>query len=897
MAVSVNGFDYFNRNEVIPVGNGTLGTTGFDYFNRNEIFPAGLPTSSGSNTATGSGGLFIGGTSIVQPTYFYNASGLLTLGGTDTVKPTYPYNASGLLTLGGTSTTKPVYPNTGSGGLFIGGGSSFVPTYLYNASGLLTLGGTVTVTSSGGGGSATGSGGLFIGGSSTVKPTYLYNASGGLVVNGASQLAFTYVASGLLSVGGSSDVVTAYSHNASGLLNITGRAFAGASYQIGQASGIVYLGGSANSQLIFTYNASGGLVTSNAANAKLSFAFVPSGGLVFSGTWDITGFSVQHVASGKLKLGSTGLNWTGIIRYVAIPRRMRIVRSKTQASMTVAPWQYNASGGLFFNGAAPTTWTGPGANLNFGNSAQPDFVVYIVGPDPGVLNLGGSAGVTSSYWSYNGSGKLNVSNDNSQVARYYPASGGLVTGSAADVKFLMTYNSSGGLSFGGKTIASFKLDITKTFSWSISQGILRTYRVEGKCGSAARSCPPISNPDTASCTGRMQLVANIQAHSLADLGNKITARGGFGAINKIQMWSLPVNKSDWSSTDKISCNVLGDPLAFRDLPEFANYTFDTTLTSGAKVGSAIEMVYGVQTYVADGGINCGGVATNIAGPNWSYVSTGNLTVYGSALVNCNVYKSYLASGLLSPGGTTTASCTFKGDFSTGAKFGAFLSNISINYGTVAAPVLAPSSTQVQASCCDTLSLPQILYIKHDLSRSDVLSNFLKVNGFTLPPTLKMTYSRQKNSWYTNAHYIGNSVTNSDQILNLIFEFGCTSGNSVNLFASTTDTVWGFSLLVTSKNLSDLKVGVGITRLFIEFDPADVCGISGDLKFDFSYNLNTEETAPTVRQVAFSDHLGVFNSSSYLSNPNVSFEVAVNPPTIGAGLFDQSKPFNKILLGV
>jgi hypothetical protein len=79
MAVSVNGFDYFNRNEVIPVGNGTLGTTGFDYFNRNEIFPAGLPTSSGSNTATGSGGLFIGGTSIVQPTYFYNASGLLTL--------------------------------------------------------------------------------------------------------------------------------------------------------------------------------------------------------------------------------------------------------------------------------------------------------------------------------------------------------------------------------------------------------------------------------------------------------------------------------------------------------------------------------------------------------------------------------------------------------------------------------------------------------------------------------------------------------------------------------------------------------------------------------------------------------------------------------------------------
>lgn len=819
---SVDRFDFFLRNQLLPYAEGVSSTKNFDYYNRSQVYPALLGSDSNFNYLA-SGGLFTGETNTVKVSFSYNASGPLYLNGIAGI----PYLASGNLILGGTSQFKLTLSQNSSGLLSLGGTNSLQLNLRSNASGLLSLGGETTA-----------------------QPTY------------------TYSASGLLSLGGAS--ITPVS-----------------------ASGSLSLGGTSNNKLSFVYVASGSLLLDNSANVNLIIKANSSGNLLTSGISDAIFSNYSYTASGKLDVSSGGRNYNLIISYNAVPRRMLIVRSNTQASKTVAPWKYTGNGGLSLGNSAPVFWFGKSSDVCLFGSAEVNYVVYIIGPDPGLLSLGGAAGVVASNYSYTAGGKILFGDEQAQITRYFEASGGLSTGSTASSKLIYERTASGGLTFTGKSSAFVIFNITKTFSWSISQGIMRTYRVEGKCRPAKQGCPPVYNPDLDSCTSKMQFVTNIQAHSLQDLCNKITQRGGLGAINKIQVWSLPTNKSDWGPNDNINCNTLSSPLPFSQYPECIDFTVDQTLTVGIKSSSLLQIVYDLFTYEASGSLNCSGVTTDLVGPSWSQNSSGKLNLSGSANVLCDVYKSYTASGLLSLGGITTATSTFLGDYPTGAKVSASLSNLKIVFGFTEATTLTPSTEQIDATCCEALALPQIIYIKHDLTRSEKISNFLSINGFTLPPVLKMSYSRQRNSWYSNVHYIGNSTNNTNQLLNFVFEFGCLSGNAVG---SDSDLLWTFSLLITARYPDESRTE--LTRLLVEFDPVEVCRISGDLNFNFSFDLINQETTPALaKQVFFADYFRAFISDSYSSDPNVDFEISVNPPTVDAGLFNQSVPLNRILLGV
>jgi hypothetical protein len=222
-------------------------------------------------------------------------------------------------------------------------------------------------------------------------------------------------------------------------------------------------------------------------------------------------------------------------------------------------------------------------------------------------------------------------------------------------------------------------------------------------------------------------------------------------------------------------------------------------------------------------------------------------------------------------------------------------DVGIVFGAQAAPLLTPSQDQVPATCCTALNLPQILFVKHDLNRSQALSDFLKVNGLTLDPIQKMMYSRQKNAWFTNLQYRGMSIDDQkeQQIWNIVFEFGCLTENAL---LGVPSDVWGFSILLRKRSLSNSRVD--ITRLVLVFDPLQICSVPGALRFDFTFNTNLLTTSPpVVRTVVFLDELSSFNGKGYKNNPNAVFEVSASTPDLGAGMFDQTIPLQNVLLGV
>lgn len=509
----------------------------------------------------------------------------------------------------------------------------------------------------------------------------------------------------------------------------------------------------------------------------------------------------------------------------------------------------------------------------------------------GGLSFGESAPVVSSSWSATMSGGLSFGESAfSIVSTSYESSSGILLGGNANSTLILPYTASGGLSNFGTAPFEVTFNFINTFTWDVSFGVLRNWRVEGKCQPSNQPCPPTYNPDNGCSASTMQFMMNVQAHSLTDLCERLKARGWIAPIKKIQVWSQPVNKSDWSSNIDPKCNSL-TTVNFRDIPECLDFTVDQELSTTAKASSNVFFESSFS-YQASGGLSSGsGIGNSLVSSHWAYSASGGLSFGDTASYSSPQFYVYFASGVLSTGGFISD------DFDLLSVSGGISSDIldlSVIFGSQSADVLVPSTTQITATCCTSLNLPQILFVNHSLNRSSTLSNFLKVNDFVLPPILSMMFSQKRNSWYTNMQFKGNAVDQLEQqVWNVIFEFGCLTENAV---LGIPQDVWGFSILVRRRGISSGKID--ITRLVLEFDPIEICTAPGILKFDFTFNTNLLTTSPSVvKTVVFLDELNTFNGASYIANPNAVFEVSAATPTLGSGMFDQSLPLQNVLLGI
>lgn len=510
----------------------------------------------------------------------------------------------------------------------------------------------------------------------------------------------------------------------------------------------------------------------------------------------------------------------------------------------------------------------------------------------GGLTFGESAPVASSSWSTTARGGLSLGGSApSTLLLDHEASGGVTFGSSAHATIIFSYTASGGLSTSGTAPFEVTFNFVETFTWDVSLGVLRNWRVEGKCQPSNQPCPPTYNPDSGCSASTMQFMMNVQAHSLTDLCERLKARNWVAPIKKIQVWSQPVNKSDWTASVDPNCNSL-TTVDFSTVPECLDFTVDQDLSVTGVVGASV-FFESYFTYQASGGLSSGGGidSSSIVSSHWTYTASGGLTFGESASYSSPQFHVYVASGSLSTGGAISEDF---GLLSTSGSIASSILDLGIIFGSQAAEALVPSTSQIEASCCTALNLPQILFVSHDLNRSEALTNFMRVNGFVLPPILSMMFSRTRNSWYTNMQFKGTSVDQIEQqIWNIIFEFGCLTENAILGIPSD---VWGFSILVRRKGLSTGRID--ITRLVLEFEPTQICTAPGALKFDFTFNTNLLTTSPSVvKTVVFLDELSSFNGVSYRSNPNAAFEVSAATPVLGAGMFDQSPPLQNVLLGI
>lgn len=495
---------------------------------------------------------------------------------------------------------------------------------------------------------------------------------------------------------------------------------------------------------------------------------------------------------------------------------------------------------------------------------------------------------------YVGEGKIVLGNSADLAASYITSpSGVLVLGSSAASNLVFSYVGSGGLRAGNTSPAALTTRWTNTFTWAVSQGVMRTFRVEGKCRPAKQPCPPTYNP-TPSCPAgsTMQYVANVQARSVTDLCKKLKSSGFLGPIKKIQRWSLPANKSDWSSTDSADCNSLAD-VSFSSIPDCLDFTVDADVS--VNIGFAAEAVLESEfSYQASGSLTVGGSCTSRSSV-YSYVGSGFINFMPTeATTESPQCFLYVSQGGLGLGNSATAYGSDYGSRESVMAMAAVVADLSVVYGTVAATTLTASNDQISASCCTSFNLPQILFITHELHRSERLSNFLSINGFTFSRVLKMMYSRNTDSWYTNVHFKGNSVNNNQrESWNIIFEFGCLTEDAV---LGLPENTWGLMISLQVRNLTTSRLDN--TRLVMEFDPTDVCGVSDSLRLPISFNTKTLKTIPSVvRTAVFSDGVGAFRGNTYLRNPATLFEVGSSAVSPGVGMLNQSAKFRKVLASV
>jgi hypothetical protein len=206
--------------------------------------------------------------------------------------------------------------------------------------------------------------------------------------------------------------------------------------------------------------------------------------------------------------------------------------------------------------------------------------------------------------------------------------------------------------------------------------------------------------------------------------------------------------------------------------------------------------------------------------------------------------------------------------------------------------LTISDQTISPSCgCGPLGLS--LLLSHNFSNSTILSNFIKRNGFILPPSVPMRYRSDENSWKGIVHYLGRSGDGfSMEDWTIVFTFACNSDS------------WRFAFSTTMRNeLADMD---GHTKFVADIPIGQICqeGRSTNIKLMMESRglvassgrskLVTNSSSRNIVKtrnyrpecyindvlndyVVYYDNLNLFKNSYW---KNVPLEMSINPASSG-----------------
>lgn len=257
----------------------------------------------------------------------------------------------------------------------------------------------------------------------------------------------------------------------------------------------------------------------------------------------------------------------------------------------------------------------------------------------------------------------------------------------------------------------------------------------------------------------------------------------------------------------------------------------------------------IITGVGSGGIAMGG--EGVTALNLSYQGQGGIQLGGEALTN-----RFMGSGGIIMGGSAVIVSTWKGLYVDEWGMDAVCENLEPVFGSGDAPAYVPSSLRI--SGCGATDMPTTLQVSHNLNDSQVLTNFMYRNGFTLPPIFHLTYHRLTETWRGNYHFRGRADEATNDRWDFLVEWGCTS----EAYGLATSPVWKFGFYILRKND---QTGIDFdTRILVYLDPEPLAsrfkndGINLEVALNPFTKIYTIPSAnATIQSSAYYDGIGLF----------------------------------------
>ena len=254
------------------------------------------------------------------------------------------------------------------------------------------------------------------------------------------------------------------------------------------------------------------------------------------------------------------------------------------------------------------------------------------------------------------------------------------------------------------------------------------------------------------------------------------------------------------------------------------------------------------------------------------VSTGGISIDGIYLLSSSNYN-VIPTGSLQLNGSSLYSSSFLGEFEvlvdvTTETFDVEFFTVDIITETQAA--IIPDSVLTKCNCND---LPLSLRFSQNLNtKGNRLYSFLTKNNLTMPTKNYLYYSKVTNSWQSNFHFYGTSLTRSgiDEYWDVLFDFSCTDiigGTSLGT------NFWKFSLNVVQSNQYESFN----SRVIVSFPPDSSCFYNNDLKFsmniDTKFNFITIDPDLLVSQFVVSDSIGLFKTKEWQNDPSLYIKIS------------------------
>lgn len=387
-----------------------------------------------------------------------------------------------------------------------------------------------------------------------------------------------------------------------------------------------------------------------------------------------------------------------------------------------------------------------------------------------------------------------------------------------------------------------RVDVDQEFQWNFGAPVLYFYQVTSDC--ASTTCDRFIVDNGGNCNSRY--ITFVLAPNVSNVCQQLTDRGLSGKVVAISKFSRAAFKSDQAALmaqgiDQ-SCNQMVDQ-DFCILPPCAEFCVD----------------YDVDVYIGA-----------YASTNVSYVASGGITMGGSA---GDATVSMLSFGGGSPTVSMLSSTISLPDAEvyTGAYAAITYSQVDLNTDRnidqstdPSVPAIPVPNTTVRTQC-DCKSIPLVIFLRHNLSGTGNLQDFLVRNGISLPQDVVLSYNSGTQSWQSNIHLRGIA---SDGIAietwNMVFVWQCTSNVGGTDVGSP---VWSFGMYFNNSN-----EGTGEdadTRVLLSF-PSDGPCQAGSLAFGFDLDTQTQLVSAdpniAVYGVLIYDSIGMFRSLSWQLDP-------------------------------